>query len=224
MRLLIQGLLETLACLVAPSRCAACDGDVPPATAFCPTCARTLVRATNPDAGRIAAFEYGGALAQALRRFKFDDRPDLARALLAGLALEMPRLALPRVDIVVPVPLHPSRLVERGYNQAALLAGPLARSLGVPASMQALARAVATDRQTELSRPDRAANVRGAFVASDHAAVRGRAILLVDDVETTGATLAACRSALMSAGAGSARSVVIARAQPHASGRHVGGG
>jgi ComF family protein len=209
----LRAAVETALRIVAPPTCAACDASLPGATAFCAPCAATLVRAENLDPARVAAFEYGGAIAEALRRFKFDGRPDLSRALLAGLSAELPRIRTRGIDVVVPVPLHPSRLVERGYNQAALLAGPLSRLVGAPFRPRALGRRISTRRQTELGRAPRAANVAGAFVVLDPASIQGRQVLLVDDVETTGATLAACSAALRDAGAGSTQSVVIARAQ-----------
>jgi len=210
---LVQGLVEVVARLVAPAGCAACDGAVAHGRAFCPPCAATLVRAEVRDRDRLAAFVYGGAIAEALRRFKFNDRPDLTRPLLAGLHTCLPRLEETPVDLVVPVPLHPARLVERGYNQAALLARPLARWLAAPCAPRALGRSVATARQTELTREARSSNVERAFAALEPARLAGRSVLLVDDVETTGATLAACGRALLDGGARAVRSVVVARAE-----------
>jgi ComF family protein len=209
MEAILRGVLGVLADLVGPTRCAACDGEARRGTAFCPPCAATLVRSSNADPERTAAFVYGGAIAQALKRFKFDDHPDLAPALIAGLAPHLPRLRV--ATLVVPVPLHPSRLVERGYNQAALLARPLARSLGAPCAMRALERLVATARQTELTRAARARNVERAFMPLERSRLVGQTVLLVDDVETTGATLAACRAAVMAGGARAVHTIVIAR-------------
>jgi ComF family protein len=213
MAIVLQGMLAVLASLVAPARCAACDGEVRRGTAFCPVCAATLVRAENPEPGRVAAFVYGGAIAQTIRRFKFDDRPDLAPALLAGLHAQLPRLKGAGADLVVPVPLHPTRLIERGYNQAALLARPLARWLALPCATRALRRSVATERQTALSREERSANVDHVFVPGEVGRLNGRTVLLVDDVETTGATLAACGQALMRGGARAVRTAVVARTE-----------
>lgn len=198
-------LVHLAAELLAPSRCAACDAPAPLGTAFCAPCARTLVASVRG----LAAFEYGGALARAIARMKYEDRPDLARPLAAALA----RLAarLPDVDAVVPVPLHPKRRAERGFNQATLLAAPLARRLRVPCETRALARARDTPRQAELDGAARRRNVEGAF-AADARRVRGRRWLLVDDVRTTGATLEACASALVAAGAASVTPVSLAAA------------
>jgi ComF family protein len=206
-------LLEAAAALLAPPTCAACDAPVPPRTAFCPPCAATLVRATETSPGHVAAFVYGGAIAATLRRFKFDARPDLARALVAGLQREEGALAALSIDVVVPVPLHPSRLVERGYNQAALLAGPLARSLDAPFRPRALARTVPTQRQTDLSRDLRAANLEAAMIVRQPSSIEGKVVLVVDDVETTGATLRACQKALERRGARRVCTAVVARAE-----------
>jgi ComF family protein len=213
---ILRGAFELLAELLAPRRCAGCDGETKRRTAFCPVCFGTLVRASNSDPERLAAFVYGGAIADAVRRLKFEDRPDLAPLLLASFGTLVPQLR--GVTLVVPVPLHPSRLVERGYNQAALLARPLAGVLGVRCAVHALARQTATARQTELSRQARGANVRDAFVANQPGQLAEQAVLVVDDVETTGATLTACRAALLSGGARRVQTLVIARAEG------VGGG
>jgi ComF family protein len=206
------GAFELLASLVAPPRCAACDVPVRRAIAFCPPCARTLVRADNPDPSRIAAFVYGGAIAETLRRCKFEGRPDLARVLAAGFSPHLRDLESSPRTLLIPVPLHPSRLVERGYNQAALLAGSVARRIDAEWAPRGLCRRRQTTRQTELDRSARASNVRDAFSVADPSALSGRSIILVDDVETTGATLGACRAALERCDILGIRSLVVARA------------
>jgi len=186
--------IDLLGELVSPSACAACDVRVKWRTAFCQACARTLVPANVDD----AAFEYGGAMARAITKMKYGDRPDLARPL--GAALVRIAARLPSVDAVASVPLHPKRLAERGFNQAALLAAPLARMLEVPHAPRAIVRIRDTPCQAELDREARQHNVTGAFEA-DPDRVCGRRWVLVDDVRTTGATLAACARALKTAGA-----------------------
>ncbi len=200
-RFLAAGSLDVL----SPPRCAACSERVARATIFCPLCARTLIRSSSPD----AVFVYGGALANAIRAFKYSSRPDLA-APLGDLLARRARAFEGDVDIVAPVPLHPRRLAERGYNQASLLAATVARRLRVAFEPRLLSRVKHTPRQAELDRAARASNLGGAFAV--RAACRGARVLLVDDVRTTGATLAACETALREAGAARVARLVLAEA------------
>jgi ComF family protein len=115
-------------------------------------------------------------------------------------------------DLVVPVPLHRGRQRSRGYNQSALLARQIGVTTGLPVDVRAIRRIRATQPLARtMHRDERRAIVAGAF-AADRARVEGRSILLVDDVVTTGATLCACSTALLDAGAASARCVTFARA------------
>jgi ComF family protein len=145
----------------------------------------------------------GGAylppLSTAIRRFKFSRRADLARALARQLPWP-PSLgagASARACLV-PVPLHYLRLVERGFNPAALLARALSQRVGASFSPELLRRQRATAQQSRLPARERRANVAGAFMASANA--RGQRVVLIDDVVTTGSTLQACCQALYAAG------------------------
>jgi ComF family protein len=202
--------LELLAFVVAPPKCAACDSPVSHLAAFCPACASTVELARENDSSSTAAFIYGGAVARAIARLKYDRRPDLARPLgdLLWRALEpnAPRLGAP---VVVPVPLHVSRLAERGFNQSALIARRVAHRLRAPLLPLALARIHDTAQQASLDREGRIANVAAAFRAREAERVRGRAVLLIDDVRTTGATMDACAAALVAAGAVSVAHAVV---------------
>jgi ComF family protein len=209
---LLSAAFELFASALAPDRCAACDVRVPMLTAFCPVCALTLVRAPPGDPSLSAPYLYGGALARAITRMKYERRPDLARQLAAVAVRGLGSLPGGRPDIVVPVPLHPSRLVERGFNQASLLARPIARALGVPLTTGALVRVRDTTQQATLDRDARARNVVQAFAVRTPEAVADKHVLLVDDVRTTGATLRACADALHEAGASEVESAVVARA------------
>jgi ComF family protein len=144
---------------------------------------------------------------------KYESRPDLARPLgdLLWRAVA-PHAAPLRGAIVVPVPLHPLRLAERGFNQSALLGGRLARRLGAPFAPRALRRTRETPRQATLDRSARASNVAGAFAVAGRQSdrLRGRTVVLVDDVMTTGATLDACAHAILGAGADRVEHVVVA--------------
>ncbi len=202
---------EVLASTLAPDTCAACSQPVPMLTAFCRPCAATLVRIPPDPDGTLAAFAYGGALAEAITRFKYNSRPDLARPLSALLARTVLGLD-PAPQVVTPVPLYPSRLVERGYNQAALLASCLARGFGACFAPCALVRTRDTTQQAKLDRGGRMTNVAGAFEVRQRRRFVGRRVLLVDDVRTTGATLRACALALRQAGASEVQTAVLALA------------
>jgi ComF family protein len=208
-------LLDLLASVLAPPRCAACDERVSRLAVFCPACAATTERSDpGPADDAIAAFTYGGAVARAITRFKYEGRPDLARPLgdLLWTAVA-PRARDLRGSVVVPVPLHAGRLAERGYNQAALLASRMAWRLGAPVRAMALARTQDTPRQATLDRTSRVANVVQAFRVRQPGAVAGREVLLVDDVRTTGSTLRACTAALTQLGAVRVRTAVLAQAE-----------
>jgi ComF family protein len=209
----LDPLLDLLGHVLAPARCAACDVQVRRVAVFCPACASTAQRAPA-QAEPLAAFVYGGAVAQAIVRFKYEARPDLARPLgdLLWSAVSPHAPAL-RTAVVVPVPLHPSRLAERGYNQAALLARRVAHLSGAPFRPLTLARTRDTPRQATLDRTARMANVRLAFQVRTPRAVAGRIVLLIDDVHTTGSTLGAAADALRAAGAVEVRCAVLACAE-----------
>ncbi len=129
------------------------------------------------------------------------------------------RELLAEADALVPVPLHWRRLWARRFNQSAMLAAAVSAESGVPVTTGILKRVKATAQQVGLSRPQRAANVQGAFrvTADGKAAVRGRRLVLVDDVLTSGATVEGCARALLRAGAANVDVLVFARvAEPGA--------
>lgn len=150
---------------------------------------------------------YHGLLRDLILRFKQRHELPLGR-LLGGFLADHPALGGP-YDVVVPVPLHPSRLRERGFNQSLELAKPLAERLGAPVSRGALVRLARTRPQAGLSRAERGANVRNVFDA--HSLVQGRRLLLVDDIATTCASLDSAARALLDKGAASVTVVVAAR-------------
>ncbi|MCC5862411.1 MAG: ComF family protein [Gammaproteobacteria bacterium] len=139
---------------------------------------------------------------------KFARRLAWARALGELLAGELPAA---EIDIVVPVPLHPTRLAVRGFNQAQEIAVPVAHRLARPLRPEAVRRCRATRPQSTLSAADRQSNMAGAFRVH-RGAVEGRRVLLVDDVVTTGATATALALAVAAAGATEVTLAAVARA------------
>jgi len=122
---------------------------------------------------------------------------------------------LAKADMLIPVPLSRQRLFMRMYNQSALLALAIGRRIRKPAATSLLLRqSRKTDGQKGLTREEREANVKDAFKVADHAAIKGKNIVLIDDVVTTGATLSACTRTLKSAGAKSVSCLVFAKALP----------
>ena len=223
--------------LLCPERCAACPALVPPARLFCAVC-RTRVHELGPPEcgpcgcplpstgrcpechGRPAAIRTARAwaayhhpagvspVAQAIARFKYGGARRLGRRFAAAMVA---RVADSRLDLVIPVPLHPRRLRARGFNQSAILARHVARRLGCPTRPLLVVRTRDTPSQTALAPRERAANVADAFALRDALAVRDRTVLVVDDVWTSGATTRAVAVTLRAAGATAVDVLTIAR-------------
>jgi ComF family protein len=161
---------------------------------------------------RIRAVVYfEGVLREALHQLKYRGHTALAEPLGDLMAAYWAQHAIP-ADVVVPVPLHATRLRERGYNQAALLARALARRVGLALDEQTLVRQRATAPQVDLDARQRKENVHDAFCCSART-LAGQQVVLVDDVCTTGATLEACAVALYEGGARSVQALTLARAR-----------
>ena len=158
---------------------------------------------------------YNDALGGAIVLLKYDAVTRIGK----WLASELERLVREdfadlKFDAVVPVPLHPARLRERGYNQAELIARPLAKRLGVRLGAYLLVRTKPRPEKFLLTRKERWRSVRGAYETRAGAKVDKLRILLVDDVFTTGATLDSCSRVLLRAGAESVTGVTVARVVP----------
>ncbi|MCX8023574.1 MAG: ComF family protein [Thermanaerothrix sp.] len=119
------------------------------------------------------------------------------------------------IDLIIPVPLSPNRRRQRGYNQAEILATPLALAIQKPLASRALIKRRETPSQVGQSASERQENIRDAFIAYPRS-VSSHRILLIDDVITTGATMSACAEALLKAGASAVFGLTLARALPHA--------
>ncbi len=191
-----------------PAPCAACGQR---GSTFCAACEAALATRPAlllPKRGRVppvtALGLHRGRLRTAVLALKFRAMRPAGIALGRWLA---PKI-VPPFDVIAPVPLHPSRLRERGYNQALAIAQGIAREVRAPVLEHALVRSRATSSQSTLASAQRRSNVAGAFGAGAQSAfVRGARVLLVDDVVTTGATVAACADVLYVAGA---RAVTVA--------------
>ena len=213
----MKKLIEVLLDAVAPRRCPGCN-DVSSGD-WCSACG---VPEALPDAGLICgvplavAGVYGGALAHAITRFKYEPRPELAGPLARLLLPVAQKLPSNSDTLWVPVPLHFERLVERGFNQSALLARELARATRRPLTTRLLQRARDTGHQAALGRAERATNVRNAFQVR---AVKEGRVVLVDDVVTTGATAEACILALAEKGVQVQAVLALARTGAKAEGR-----
>ncbi len=217
--------------------CASCLAAVPPvAPPLCPRCGLPFASPAGGDhpcavclrqppsfrrARACAAFGQeetpGNPIRELIHRFKYERDTSLRRP-LGHLLAERCAFERAECDLVVPVPLHLSRLRWRGFNHAQLLAGELARRRGWPVDVFSVERCRATLPQVGLDADSRRRNVRGAFRVARPKAIAGKRVLLVDDVYTSGATIRECSRALLAGGAASVDVLVLARVVLHASG------
>jgi ComF family protein len=193
----------------------ACPGCAEPTGEHARTCRRCAADPLPLDRV-VAPWRFGGQLALAIRRLKFANRAHVARD-VAPLWAPVLAAAVAELDaVVVPVPLHWRRRWGRGYDHAWLLARHACALAGIAAPVRALRRVRHAPPQSTLPAAERARNVHGAFAAVGAAGpagpVAGRAVVLTDDVMTTGATLAAAAGPLYRAGATSVTALVLARA------------
>ena len=186
---------------------------------LCPRCGCPVARPgrlcsachhmTPPINGIRSVAYFEGVLREVIHRFKYQGVRVLARPLGQLMADGWAAYHIP-AEVLIPVPLHPTRLAERGYNQATLLARELGRAIGLPVQTGSLARIRATTPQVTLGATARQENVRGAFRCLDDRWV-GRRVVLIDDLCTTGATLSACSTALRDIGVGSVWGYTLSR-------------
>lgn len=233
----VRQLLLWLDALAAPPLCPLCRKDTAPAAELCPACRQRLPAlperrccwcgggndgwldvcsacasgTPRPWFRGVAAFPYAEGVRLGVHQFKYRGQcywSDFFGREMAAAWRQHGAPACPQ--LVVPVPLHWRRQWLRGYNQSALLAAGVAARLQLP-WRQVLRRARPTPRQAGLSRADRLHNLRGAVVLRRRAELAGLSLLLVDDVFTTGSTLAECCRALLAGGAAEVNVLTIAR-------------
>lgn len=199
--------------LLFPRRCAGCGVE---GSLLCIKCQRSLPPLDHPITrtpdidGIRSLFAYGGVMRQAILHLKYYDVKALAAPLAQLLKRSLDSEPLP-FDMLIPVPVHPRRLRERGYNQSTLIARELSKLISVPLADGVLIRRKNTPPQARTpSLEERQRNVDGAFYCRRHN-LKGKHILLIDDVCTSGATLGACASVLKSVGAASVWGLTLAK-------------
>jgi ComF family protein len=166
----------------------------------------------TPFSDAVTPFFYQGAAAAAVQHLKYDKKTTLAAPMAERLMPHLSPIAA-EIDRVIAIPLHPSRLRVREFNPSLLLARHLTRALGLPLSIDDLIRTRATPPQVGLSAEERQENVRGAFAVAHPEAIRGKRLLLLDDVYTTGATLREGKRTLIEAGGSAVTLAALCRAR-----------
>lgn len=193
-----------------PPKCETCGGIG--RQSFCLKCS-SKVTYLAPSIFFHSVGEYEGVLKKAIKKFKFKNKRRLAQP-LGSLMVEYINRHLwkDQLDMVIPVPLHRRRLHQRGFNQAELLALEITEQCHISTVSGLLFRKRDTKAQFGLPRQQRLINIRGAFELRGNKLIKGKNILLVDDIYTTGATSAECTKMLKAAGASSVHILTLSRA------------
>ncbi len=174
-------------------------------------CGQCLRRQWHFGSARALAF-YEGPIREAIHGLKYRGKSFLAKSLAGLFERGYPFIDYGSYDLLVPVPLHPKRLRERGFNQALILGKAIGRKEEVPCTRFLLKKISWSPPQIDLSPQEREKNVKGSFAVTAPGKVRGKRVLLVDDVMTTGATVNECARELLKAGAEQVDVFTLARA------------
>lgn len=232
--------LSPLLDLILPPRCAACGDITTKADHLCGPCWTSITFITHPycatcglpfdiDVGpdmvcasciqdpplfqkARGVFLYKDTSKQLIFKLKHGDQTHLAR-MFAEWMVTYGQDVLPETDVLIPVPIHWTRLLNRLYNQAGLLSARIADLTSLPIDYHSLKRSTATPSQGTKSKKDRWENVKKAFIVADKEKIKGKGVLLVDDVMTSGATVKACTRALLKAGAKHVNVLTLGRVQ-----------
>ena len=204
--------------LVAHPFCAICGRPFPDSSGDDHVCGVCLAR--NPQYARAPSWAcypreeaIDHPLRQVIQKFKYGRRVALGKPLGRLMARGCEEFLLTcKTETIIPVPLHPRRLRWRGFNQSVLLARQIGRAYNLPLDCFALYRKMDTPPQTQLPEEERRKNMRGAFALSGKTAVKGKCLLLVDDVYTSGATVNECSRVLKQGGARAVFVLTLARA------------
>ena len=227
----MEGIVKGLIDLIFPPLCAFCGtplaeyegGEICPgclrsvrfiSPPICPKCGLPFTALSGDDhlcgqclrgkwhfgSARALGF-YDGPIREAIHALKYEGKSFLAKPLVGLSDRGYPFMDYGSYDLLVPVPLHPKRLRERGFNQALVLARAIGRREGVPCTGFVLRKTRPSEPQINLSPKEREKNVKGSFAVTDAAKVRGKRVLLTNDVMTTGSTVNECARKLLRAGA-----------------------
>ncbi|MBW2673399.1 MAG: ComF family protein [Deltaproteobacteria bacterium] len=197
---------------IAPPLCISCGLSFTTnqgANHLCEECIRSM----PPFSVARSLSVYEGALLDAIHLFKYHGKISVGEA-LGRMMAQAPydSLAIEDYSLIIPVPLHPKRLRERGFNQSLVLARQISKRFSIPLDFSTLKRMVYTVSQVNLSGSKRKTNVRGAFEVVDRGRIQGHKIVLIDDVYTTGSTVAECSKMLVQGGAKEVAVLTLARA------------
>lgn len=228
-----MNLLEDIAGLIFPRYCPGCEKKLTyKVYPVCPSCIHNLEPvspqhllrslARLPEAQNVFThalslwyFDKSGTVQHIHQGLKYLNRPSYGSSLgiLMGQVLISPIHPEKKPDVIIPIPLHPLRLLERGYNQSELLARGISKATRIPLKPHLLKRTRYTQTQTTLAKKDRLDNVKHAFEAPPSRLLKGAHVLLVDDVLTTGATLVSAAQILTTAGARAVSMATLALAR-----------